>query len=228
MSSDSWVLRIMITRRKMQTAKRSLPEHILSFLKPIPHCSTAAGLEKYGNEVDQWWKHYNSILGTPSPPAGVIEYRQPRSDPYIFTAVKLIDKLCCYCREQISDTVDHVYPYSRGGQTDFTNLVGACKDCNIKKSDSLLEHSGLVLHWPERFNRVDPTPVWFHEIGSQISWKSYKISIARKKYKLVTRLHTPEKVHVRELAASICYQERCKNEQDYILRDFVINFPWHR
>lgn len=42
---------------------------------------------------------------------------------------------CQYC-QQPADTVDHIYPRSRGGATfDESNLVAACKSCNSRKSD---------------------------------------------------------------------------------------------
>jgi hypothetical protein len=31
--------------------------------------------------------------------------------------------------------VDHVVPKSRGGGTNWTNIVVACKTCNLKKAD---------------------------------------------------------------------------------------------
>jgi len=43
---------------------------------------------------------------------------------------------CQYCG--ISNhplTVDHVNPKSRGGKTTWTNIVVACKTCNLKKGD---------------------------------------------------------------------------------------------
>ncbi len=32
-------------------------------------------------------------------------------------------------------TVDHIVPKSRGGKTNWTNIVVACKTCNLKKGD---------------------------------------------------------------------------------------------
>ncbi|MCD3254360.1 HNH endonuclease [Clostridium botulinum] len=48
---------------------------------------------------------------------------------------------CAYCGRELKRdeiTVDHVIPYSKGGKTDFTNLVIACKHCNQKKSNMTL------------------------------------------------------------------------------------------
>ena len=46
---------------------------------------------------------------------------------------------CRYCGESAPDvklTVDHVTPVALGGSDDPTNLVAACKDCNVGKSSS--------------------------------------------------------------------------------------------
>ncbi|HIE80229.1 MAG TPA: HNH endonuclease, partial [Nitrospinaceae bacterium] len=43
---------------------------------------------------------------------------------------------CQYCGISTHPlTVDHVVPKSRGGKTNWTNIVVACKTCNLKKGD---------------------------------------------------------------------------------------------
>lgn len=39
---------------------------------------------------------------------------------------------CAYCG-QTADTLDHVQPIVRGGLTIPTNLVPACRECNLRK-----------------------------------------------------------------------------------------------
>lgn len=49
---------------------------------------------------------------------------------------------CLYCGKQPPEVVlhiDHVLPVSKGGTNDETNLVTACADCNLGKSDKLLD-----------------------------------------------------------------------------------------
>ncbi len=41
---------------------------------------------------------------------------------------------CVYCGRH-AKTVDHIFPWSRGGSHDDTNLVACCKSCNSRKSD---------------------------------------------------------------------------------------------
>lgn len=46
---------------------------------------------------------------------------------------------CRYCGRSAPDVVlevDHVIPVAAGGKNDDTNLVTACRDCNVGKSDS--------------------------------------------------------------------------------------------
>ena len=48
--------------------------------------------------------------------------------------------LCQYCHQKfkVSElTLDHVYPKSRGGKTNWENIVSACAKCNTKKADKL-------------------------------------------------------------------------------------------
>lgn len=68
-------------------------------------------------------------------------------------AIRRRDKKCRYCRENRSDTIDHVIPISKGGKSVLKNMVGACYECNHRKSDYLLEECGLVLHVPKSLNK---------------------------------------------------------------------------
>lgn len=52
---------------------------------------------------------------------------------------------CVYCNAREELTLDHVLPRSRGGKTQWTNLVTACKRCNSRKGDFTPEEAGLRL-----------------------------------------------------------------------------------
>ncbi|AAZ56244.1 HNH nuclease [Thermobifida fusca YX] len=56
---------------------------------------------------------------------------------------------CAYC-DRRAETIDHVIPRSRGGQHVWENVVAACRSCNHRKADRLLEELGWKL-------RVTPT-----------------------------------------------------------------------
>ena len=53
---------------------------------------------------------------------------------------------CRYCRGW-GDTMDHVYPESRGGPTSWLNCVTACSACNGQKADRTPEEAGMRMLW---------------------------------------------------------------------------------
>lgn len=67
------------------------------------------------------------------------------------------DRCCAYCNcqpEQI--TLDHVVPKVDGGRTERSNLVPACRRCNLSKahSDWLEWFRAQAHHCPDREERV--------------------------------------------------------------------------
>ncbi|MFP5020212.1 HNH endonuclease [Pseudonocardia phyllosphaerae] len=76
---------------------------------------------------------------------------------------------CAYCSRR-ADTIDHVIPRSRGGQHSWENCVAACRACNSKKADRLIEEIGWTLPkkpGPPARNgagvlvlAVEPLPAW--------------------------------------------------------------------
>ena len=58
------------------------------------------------------------------------------------------DGRCCYCGNHIKMsemTIEHVYPESKGGLSDWANLRASCYDCNHEKGDKLLSELGWNL-----------------------------------------------------------------------------------
>ncbi len=56
--------------------------------------------------------------------------------------------LCMYCGKPYSDgilTRDHVKPVSRGGRNRWSNVVAACKQCNIRKGGRTPEEAHMAL-----------------------------------------------------------------------------------
>ena len=52
------------------------------------------------------------------------------------------DHTCQYCGKKFDSkhlTCDHIIPKSRGGITEWTNIVTSCITCNLRKSDKLPE-----------------------------------------------------------------------------------------
>ena len=55
---------------------------------------------------------------------------------------------CQYCTKHFREadlTIDHVLPRSKGGQSQWTNVVAACRPCNQQKDNYLIEKSPLSL-----------------------------------------------------------------------------------
>jgi 5-methylcytosine-specific restriction endonuclease McrA len=55
---------------------------------------------------------------------------------------------CQYCAKYVRPvdlTIDHVIPRSKGGTSSWDNVVAACKPCNQKKRDYLLENAPVTL-----------------------------------------------------------------------------------
>ena len=55
---------------------------------------------------------------------------------------------CCYCGHKFSThdlNLEHVLPKSRGGKTDWTNIVTSCIPCNLRKADKLPAEAGMKL-----------------------------------------------------------------------------------
>ena len=58
---------------------------------------------------------------------------------------------CCYCGGKLPTTdlnLDHVVPRSRGGATDWSNIVTSCIPCNLRKGDRLPHEAGMKLLVP--------------------------------------------------------------------------------
>jgi 5-methylcytosine-specific restriction endonuclease McrA len=56
---------------------------------------------------------------------------------------------CAYCGKKIKNkpTIDHIIPKSKGGKTNYLNVVTACEQCNFKKGNKNLKESGFNLFY---------------------------------------------------------------------------------
>ena len=103
---------------------------------------------------------------------------RPQSNPN-FTRfnVFLRDKFSCqYCNSKNELTFDHLMPRSKGGKTNWDNVVTACSCCNVKKGGRLYLSSGMKL-FREPFR---PTLEDLHQNGKNFppnflheSWMDY-------------------------------------------------------
>lgn len=100
-------------------------------------------LEEYEHEV-----HFN--LGMPA--VVRINHRietQKKRIKFSRQNVLARDKFCCqYCGaggKGVPLTFDHVVPRSKGGRTEWENIVMACESCNAKKADKTPQEAGMQL-----------------------------------------------------------------------------------
>ena len=97
--------------------------------------------------------YYDKIIHSPSfsmklPSVIALKsFIKPLSNPN-FTRfnVFLRDKFSCHIVEAKKLTFDHLLPRSKGGKTDWDNVVTACSSCNVKKGGRLLQKSGMILN----------------------------------------------------------------------------------
>ena len=86
------------------------------------------------------------------------------------------DFTCQYCLGQLPAaqlTFDHVLPKSRGGATDWTNIVTSCAPCNRLKGDRTPQEAGMLLA------KTPKKPGWLASVtrtgrqGQPAIWSDY-------------------------------------------------------
>lgn len=71
-------------------------------------------------------------------------------------------------------TLDHIIPRSRGGRTDWDNLVACCHACNNRKGDRLPEEAGLkLLRLPRPFTLHTSRQLMRMMGKSDARWRKY-------------------------------------------------------
>jgi 5-methylcytosine-specific restriction endonuclease McrA len=90
------------------------------------------------------------------------------------------DYTCQYCGVRFDPkglTCDHIIPKSRGGVTEWTNIVTSCIRCNLKKGDKLLEE--VEMQPRKRPSRPNSFYMIMLHVGVKVLpeyWKDYLFS----------------------------------------------------
>lgn len=98
---------------------------------------------------------YNRTIHSPShemklPSVLVLREYVPEKRTPAFTRFNVFlrdEWQCQYCGGHFRTrelTFDHVIPRSRGGRTNWSNIVTACHDCNVEKGDRLPVEVGMI------------------------------------------------------------------------------------
>ena len=82
---------------------------------------------------------------------------------------------CQYCGKRFATSdlsLDHVVPLSRGGVTNWENVVCACLRCNVRKGNKSPEEAGMALVRPPV--RPKPSPLGFLSPGRiHPDWRNF-------------------------------------------------------
>ena len=84
---------------------------------------------------------------------------------------------CQYCGRIFSPTeltLDHVIPKSRGGGSNWDNLVACCKRCNNRKGSALPEEAGMrLVKRPQAFSLHVNRQIMRYLGRSDEAWRKY-------------------------------------------------------
>ncbi len=85
---------------------------------------------------------------------------------------------CCYCGKKFSSeelNIDHIIPRSRGGKTEWNNIVTSCIKCNLKKGNLTPDEAGMKLlikpHKPQ--SKIKLSFVLNSNIKIRSSWQKF-------------------------------------------------------
>lgn len=84
---------------------------------------------------------------------------------------------CQYCAKVFNPselTLDHVLPKSRGGSSNWDNLVACCKRCNNRKGSHLPEEAGMrLIKRPQSFSLHVNRQIMRYLGRTDASWRKY-------------------------------------------------------
>ncbi|MHB1931130.1 MAG: HNH endonuclease [Acidimicrobiales bacterium] len=83
---------------------------------------------------------------------------------------------CQYCGAS-AENIDHVVPRSKGGPHAWDNVVAACRPCNTRKRDRMLEESGMKLR---RLPAIPRERTWILVASGAIraDWEPFLVNVA--------------------------------------------------
>jgi len=90
------------------------------------------------------------------------------------------DFTCAYCATKLPMkklTYDHVMPRSRGGRTEWDNIVTACYACNAKKANKTPDEAGM---WPKkppyRQSTLPLIPPLIDPETAPVEWRDFAVA----------------------------------------------------
>lgn len=95
---------------------------------------------------------------------------------------------CQYCGRTPPEVVleiDHVKPVSKGGTNDITNLVTACRECNLGKSNIELDDNTIIARQRKQLQDLNEK---HEQLKMMIEWKEGLSNIAEKEVNAINDL----------------------------------------
>ncbi len=89
---------------------------------------------------------------------------------------------CQYCgttRAAEELTLDHVLPRSRGGPTNWSNIVVSCFRCNSRKADRMPDEAGMPLLKTPKAPQWHPSALLRTTEDPDPTWQPFLVSAAR-------------------------------------------------
>jgi 5-methylcytosine-specific restriction endonuclease McrA len=90
---------------------------------------------------------------------------------------------CQYCGKVFNPsdlTLDHVIPKSRGGSSNWDNLVACCKRCNNRKGNAMPEEAGMkLIKRPQSFSLHVNRQIMRYLGRTDAAWRKYLYYDAR-------------------------------------------------
>lgn len=108
------------------------------------------------------------------------EPRKPISKRTRFEVFKRDMFSCQYCGKKSPDVVlhvDHIKPVSKGGKNTITNLITACRDCNLGKSNVELSDDAAV---KKQMTHVQAMAERDEQITMMVTWQESLIASEEK------------------------------------------------
>lgn len=100
----------------------------------------------------------------------VAEQRRLMSDSLRYDVLRRDGFRCQICgatqKDGVKLHVDHIYPVSKGGKTEMSNLRTLCERCNMGKSDKIENIDTDYLDPYDDFDFYEPTKAYDEDIGS--------------------------------------------------------------
>lgn len=128
-----------------------MPISVVSFKRAMKYLAKekAEVVKTYERKI----RSANSSWKVPAVVRFVVKFNRPRK-MVKFSRKNIYARdrwYCQYCRNKFDPvdlTYDHVLPKSRGGKTDWQNIVTSCVECNLKKGSRTPQEAGMPLRRP--------------------------------------------------------------------------------